>query len=85
MMTTQRPRYTPTQQRMVDVLSDGQPHRREELHACLVDELGAVENIRVHLSALRAKLRPLGEDILCEYRGHQFYYRHVRLIASNRS
>lgn len=74
---------SPIQRKMLEVLSDGMPHTREELHACLWDEQGALSNIKAHITAIRAKLRPIGEDILCEV-GYklQFRYRHVRLLAS---
>lgn len=73
--------WTPTQRRMLRVLADGLPHRREELHACLVDDLGALSNIQPHLSDIRKTLRPRGEDIVCEIVSRRICYRHVRLIA----
>jgi len=74
--------YTPTQAAMIKVLSDGQRHRREELHACLPDELGGLINVHNHLSKLRKKLRPKGEDIVCELYERRIHYRHVRILAS---
>ena len=57
------PRLTPVQQRMLDVLSDGLLHRAEELHACLVDDMGALRNIASHLSLIRQALKPQGETV----------------------
>lgn len=74
--------FTPVQRRILEILSDGLPHTRFELHKCLNDELSPVRNIRPHLTAIRKKIRPHGEDILCEYIPHGTYYRHVRLLAS---
>lgn len=68
--------------KMLAVLSDGMPHRREELHACLWDEDGDLSNIQIHISHLRKVLRPRGEDIVCEYVGMTFQYRHVKLLAN---
>lgn len=76
--------YTPVQRRILKVLADGEPHDRAELHACLVDDLGPLSNIRVHLTRLRKKLRPQGQDIRCEMLGGQVYYRQVRLTLPAR-
>lgn len=69
------------QQRMMKVLSDGVAHRREELHACLHDELGPMRNISAHLVMLRRQLRPLGQSISCTRLDGQIYYCLVRLVA----
>ena len=69
--------FTPTQRKILDVLSDGQGHSTEELRKCLWDELTDVSTVRVHLTQMRAKLRPIGQDIL--YRDSM--YRHVRLVS----
>lgn len=67
---------------MLDLLADGISHSREELRALLPDELGAISNIRTHLTAIRKQLRPQGRDIICEIRAGQTYYRHVRVLPS---
>ena len=74
--------FTPVQQRMLAVLADGLPHTREEIHACLWDERGAMSNIRFHISMIRKVLRPKGQDILIEYIKKKLHYRQVRLLAS---
>ena len=79
------PDWTPTQARMLKVLSDGMPHRYEELRACLDDELA--RNVKTHIGHIRKKLRPIGQDIVCEYRGRLGAmilsgYRHVILIST---
>ena len=74
--------FTPTQQRIVDLLSDGLPHTKRELFECLVDELGSINNIWPHLTAIRKKLRPRGHDILCEIYNRKCHYRHVVLLRS---
>ena len=81
--TTSEPmtRFTPTEQRFLDLLSDGQPHGREELRGLLNDSLCDLSRIQIHVSRLRAKLRPLGQDIVCEL-GGGIHYRHVRLLAN---
>lgn len=74
-------RYTPTEQRMLEMLSDGMRHLREELHTCLWDEQSSLKAIRVHICRLRVKLRRFGEDLICETDGRRLYYRHVRLLV----
>jgi DNA-binding CsgD family transcriptional regulator len=73
------PAFTPTQRKILAVLSDGLGHRPSELHQCLVDELGSPSNIRAHLAAIRKKLRATGQDIICE---RQICYRQVTVSAS---
>ena len=73
---------TPTQRRMLTLLADGRPHRREELRQLLWDELGALSNIQTHLSQLRKKLRPQGQEILCEIVQRRICYRQVQLLQS---
>lgn len=79
------PKFTPAQQRIISVLSDGMQHSPEELFACLWDELSAPVNLANHIKDLRKLLRPIGQDIICEIRGRhsnrQTLYRHVRVVG----
>jgi hypothetical protein len=75
--------FTAIQQRMIAVLSDGRPHTRKELHACLWDEKAKLSSICFHLSLIRSKLRTQGQDILCEWYNKSFHYRHVRLLSGD--
>lgn len=61
---------TKTQRLMLNLLADGAPHTRQELHACLWDEDGSITNIRAHISNVRKLLRPIGEDIICMHFGY---------------
>jgi len=76
--------FTPTQQAMLEVLADGLPHAREELHTCLPYKNGIITNIGPHLTAIRRQLRPIGHDIICEVVRRRPFYRHVRLITRDR-
>ena len=75
-------KFTETEKRMLQVLADGMAHTREELHACLPDELSALSAIKRHLTEIRKKLRPQGQDIICQLKDRRPLYRHVRLLAS---
>ena len=74
--------YTPTQRAMLNILADGKPHTRHELHTCLMDDLGALSNINFHICVIRGKLRPKGMDIICELSNRRIMYRQVRLLGS---
>ena len=75
------PRKT-VRQKIMEVLSDGFPHPREELHACLWDELAEKTTIQQHISDLRKVLNPKGEDITFFMSGGVGYYEIRRLVAS---
>ncbi len=75
-------RYTPTQQRILDLLSDGLAHSKRELFALLDDELAGRTAIRKHICLLR-KLLPLGQTILCVYEKRQIMYRMVRFLSNS--
>ena len=74
--------FSPTQTKILMVLSDGLPHRFEELRACLPDDMSGITALRMALSRIREKLRPRGEDIICQHVNHSHRYRHVRLLHS---
>ncbi len=65
---------------MLKVLSDGLPHKKKELHACLFDDLGSMKNIHAHITSIRKHLRTKGQDVICEYFKRKIHYRHVKLL-----
>jgi len=73
--------FTPTEKRIMDLLSDGERHARAEVHSLINDELSDLNNMRLHILNLRKKL-PEGEAVLCEISGYKTFYRHVKLIKS---
>ena len=72
--------YTVTEQAMLDVLSDGKEHSKEEIRRCLPDDLS--DNIKSHLYNLRRKIRSGGRDIVCLSKGRQrpVRYQLVKLL-----
>jgi len=74
--------YTPTQARIMEVLSDGERHSLEELHECLTDYRVTIPTIRVHICHIRKKLLPNRQDILSVNRGGRRFYQYVRLIST---
>jgi len=84
--TPDRTRYTPTQCRILAVLADGKLHSRDELFACLNDDMTNLTCLRVHLAYLRKKMEQIGETIKTvkfHDRGQGNWYQHVRLVGSN--
>ncbi len=75
--------FTPVETKMLAVLSDGMPHGKEELHECLWDREGTVDNIRMHISNMRKKLERHGHTIVCVTLWRKAFYRHVRLLRRN--
>lgn len=72
-------KFTPTQQKMMDLFSDGESHTRQELHGCLYDNHpdASLSNIIAHIRGIRVKIRPAGEDIVCEMVNRKPCYRHT--------
>lgn len=73
---------TATEQRIFNLLSDGKPHTKEEVHTCLNDELSPVSAIANHISRMRKQLRHHAKDILCRYGGGKTTYQLIRLTHS---
>ena len=76
------PHFTPIEKKILEKLSDGLPHKWWQVIKCLDDELATRYALSMHLARIRKKLRPLGEDIICETNGWSIFYRHVRLISN---
>lgn len=73
--------YTDVESCILSVLSDGEPHPRESLLACLCDSEGTFCAVRRHLSNIRKKL-PANERIICQFWRRSLHYRHViHLVA----
>ncbi len=66
---------TPTEQRIYDIIADGEPHRLRELVPCLQDSQATIKNVRAHLYNLKAKLRREGRDIWCVIHERTLHYR----------
>ena len=78
-----QPKFTPTEQRMMLVLGDGQYHLIEELRRCLGDEMQPNIRVRVYVFKLRQKLHVINQDIATERRFWKTYLRLVRLYIPN--
>lgn len=70
--------FSETQQKIMDLLADGLPHTRAEVHGCLPDELAQVTAIERHISVMRGSLNARGLDIV----SRAGCYRLVRLLTS---
>lgn len=74
--------FTPTQQRILEVLGDGMPHSRSELMKCIDDPLSDYTCLNNQLSKIRRKIRPKAREIVCETVHRQTHYRLVGLVGS---
>lgn len=73
--------FTKTELRMLVLLADGKPHTRKELHKCLEDEMGPLVNIKPHIQAIKRKIQPHGEDIVCVLGQRRIIsYRRVKVL-----
>ena len=61
--------FTPTQNRLFNVLRDGLSHSKQELKDQLRDELQADNGLNKHVSNMRKILRAKGLDIVCKTHG----------------
>lgn len=67
--------------RILAILSDGMPHCRYELLACLEDSEAELRTLQVHISMMRKPIRLRGEDIVCELFDGSPHYRHIKLLV----
>ena len=63
-------KFTPTRQRIIDILLDGKSHPRGELIKCLEDPLASWQNLAQHISVIRKAIQPRGCDIVCVNGGY---------------
>lgn len=76
------PKFTKMEEAILKILSDGNRHPKYQLIEVLrEDNLDPATALRMHISRIRKKLNPIGQDLICELSGRIIYYRHVRLIS----
>ena len=70
-----------TEQAIYDILGDGEEHLMSELHkrCCGPSSVGVVQ---MHISRIRAVIRPRGEDIACITSNGTTFYQLRRLVSS---
>lgn len=73
--------FTKTEQRIMDLLSDGYTHHRKEILKLLPDDNASMSMVCDHIGNVRRKL-PNGQDIVCRYVRRAIHYQHVRLMGS---
>jgi hypothetical protein len=76
--------YTPTQIKIMKLLSDGLPHHGvTEIKPLLPDGVLAGPNaVNIHIGRLRMKLLTMGQTIVCELVNRRICFRHVQLISA---
>lgn len=73
-------KFSPTENRILAVLNDGQQHTPSELLKCLGDELQSKDNVNVHIANIRKKLKrqAKGFEIASVTRTKGFFYQLVQ-------
>ena len=79
--------FTPTEQRIMDLLADLKLHTKEEIRGCLWDEHADESAIKPHLHRIRQVLRPTGRDIatVWDRPTRAYQYRLISLVILNDS
>lgn len=72
--------FTSDQRRILDVLSDGLPHRREELR--FGDGLRSIGSIKKQVCLIRKILREHDQDIVCTWHNRCWCYRWVASLTA---
>lgn len=75
--------WTPTEQRIWDLLKDGRSHHRDEVLACLGDTEADRNDLAQHLTRMRKRLRPKDKEIVCILRGYAVHFRLVKTLAND--
>ena len=80
------PKFTKTEEKILTILADGKRHVTRDVRAEVMNG-DEYENMAVafqmHMSRIRKKLNPIGQDIICQYHGGKMHYIHVRLIGTS--
>ncbi len=75
---------TPTEHRILKLLSDGMPHHRKEVKdTCLDDELATYPNLNKHICKMRPKIASRNLEIVCVFRYRQLCYRLVQPLTAD--
>lgn len=74
--------YSPTQQRILAVLIDGERHPRSELLEQLRKDHASNPTLSLHIGMINKKLNSKGLHIACVIGNHPLSYRLFRLISS---
>ncbi len=77
--------FTPTEERILKVLADGDRHWYDKLLPCLEDPMSNRNNLQQHIYNLRQKLRKIKHDIICEVYDRRCYYRHITILQPSQA
>ncbi len=73
-------RFSRGEKILLRILSDGNGHTLGELRECLFDDLSTDAAVEQAIIRLRAKLRPVGHDVVQVLYHRKKYYQHVLLL-----
>lgn len=72
--------FTPTEKRILHLLSDSEPHVTAEMMECLYDELSTMFALHMAVNRLNKKLIHRRQQVIRQDINNRIYYRHVRLL-----
>lgn len=75
-------KFTPTERRILDKLSDMREHTLKELRDCLDNKDAEVNTVYVHLMRIRGKIETQGQSIALIMRDRKRYYIMIELRKS---
>lgn len=74
-----------TEKILFDLLSDGQPHRVQELLDALPNDMTERNVLHNHISNLRRKLLRANEDVIAQSFGKYVGYRRIKVLTPDNS
>lgn len=77
----ERKEFTPAQERILAILSDGQLHLKSEVLKALEDDQADYMALWQQLCKMRKVLRPKGQDIMTTQYQRKTYCRHIRMLV----
>lgn len=76
------PHFTPTERKIIHLLSDGRRHLNIEVARVVDPEVLSTKGLKMHFKNLRSKLNPIGQEIVCIRYFGKYYYQHVRFLKN---
>lgn len=74
--------FTKTEQRILLLLQDGEPHTRWNIRNEIGDEYTSLQTIQMHISRIRRKLAAHRKSVLCEQSNGEISYRLVDFVRA---
>lgn len=78
MLPVDTTKFTKTERAILEILSDGKPHHRDELRdRC---DLSGSSSVTKHIQKMRPKVARVGQLIPCVLVNRRIHYQHVQML-----